>query len=126
MWTRAQRDTCAGRTVITLSPADHLVHICGHAACSASRDRLKWAADAWYLLERNPSLDWAQWIETVCCQPARAAPRGPAALPRRRSGSPVPSWVLDRLSETRRSPTAPRVRSRSRVCVPACAERFAT
>jgi hypothetical protein len=100
MWTRAQRDNCAGRTVSMLSPADHLVHICGHAACSASRDRLKWAADAWYLLERNPSLDWAQWLETV--RASRLAL--PLATVLRYLAvdleAPVPSWVLDRLSQT--------------------------
>jgi hypothetical protein len=42
-----------------------LLHICGHAAYSSSRDNLRWAIDAWYLIEQSTTLDWKLFIETT-------------------------------------------------------------
>jgi hypothetical protein len=41
-----------------LTLADQLLHVCGHAASCASRESLRWACDAWLLVERFPDLDW--------------------------------------------------------------------
>lgn len=98
MWARAQRCDFAGRALLTLSAADHLVHICGHASCAASRDGLKWVADAWYVIERNPHLDWEILLHTV--RASRLAL--PLAMLLHYLAvdleAPIPVWVLDRLS----------------------------
>jgi hypothetical protein len=65
MWRRARPIDCVGRTVGTLGADDQLVHICGHAANSRSRDGLKWAVDAWFVLDRTDSLDWERLLATV-------------------------------------------------------------
>jgi hypothetical protein len=65
VWARAQRHDVAGHSVLLLSAPDQLAHVCGHASCSASRDGLKWVADAWYVIERNPGLEWARLVESV-------------------------------------------------------------
>jgi hypothetical protein len=44
---------------------DALIHVCGHAACSASRRSLSWACDAWLLIAREPRLDWTVFLDTV-------------------------------------------------------------
>lgn len=62
---RAQPVNVGGVSVLTLAPADHLVHVCGHASCCASRDGLKWVVDAWYLIARHPDLDWDLLLTTT-------------------------------------------------------------
>ena len=54
---RAQVSAIAGRRLSTLSAADHLVHVCGLAACAGRGRSLKWVFDAWYLIARHPELD---------------------------------------------------------------------
>jgi putative nucleotidyltransferase-like protein len=62
---RAASISIAGRRVFIMSPEDSLVHICAHAIYSRSRANLRWACDAFYLLERHPNLDWSIVIETA-------------------------------------------------------------
>ena len=40
------------------APADSLLHVCGHASYSASRQSLRWVTDAWFIVNRHPDLDW--------------------------------------------------------------------
>lgn len=54
-----------GRSVSVMSPEDSLVHICGHATYSRSRANLRWACDAFYLLQRPPELDWHAVTDTA-------------------------------------------------------------
>jgi len=58
MWARSQTQVIADVPVRILSPADQLLHVCGHAASCASRESLRWVCDAWFLIERYPDLDW--------------------------------------------------------------------
>ncbi|MGA2399051.1 MAG: nucleotidyltransferase family protein [Steroidobacteraceae bacterium] len=53
---RAHVIQIGGRSVAVLSPEDTLVHLCGHATYSRSRANLRWACDAYYLLQRD--LNW--------------------------------------------------------------------
>lgn len=98
MWTRAERRDVAGRSVLMLSAPDQLAHVCGHAACSPSRDGLKWVADAWCLIERTPKLDWTRLVEIVHASrlalPLATLLRYVAV----EMEAPVPAWVLDNLS----------------------------
>ncbi len=48
-----------------MSPEDCLVHVCGHSIYSRSRSTLRWACDAYYLVQRNPALDWDRVVETA-------------------------------------------------------------
>ena len=48
-----------------LSPEDCLVHVLGHAIYSRSRSNLRWACDAFYLVERNPAIAWNVVVQTA-------------------------------------------------------------
>jgi hypothetical protein len=58
MWARSQTQVITGVPVRTLSPADQLLHVCGHAASCASRESLRWVCDAWFLIGRYGELAW--------------------------------------------------------------------
>lgn len=42
-----------------------LVHVLGHATCSASRRNLRWVADAWHLVAATPALDWSDVLARI-------------------------------------------------------------
>lgn len=96
VWDRAVRCEIAAAGVHTPSAADHFVYVCGQASCCASRDALKWIADAWFLAH-DRRLDWSTVV--------RAADESRLALPLAvLSGAlvellavPVPPAVLERL-----------------------------
>jgi hypothetical protein len=96
VWDRAGRCEIAGAGVQMPSAADHFVHVCGQASCCASRDALKWIADAWFLAQ-DRSLDWSTVV--------RAAEESRLALPLavllgalvELLAMPVPPAVLERL-----------------------------
>jgi hypothetical protein len=48
-----------------MSREDCLVHVCGHSVYSRSRSTLRWACDAYYLVQNSPALDWDQVVETA-------------------------------------------------------------
>jgi hypothetical protein len=58
IWARSQTHVIADVPACILSPADQLLHVCCHAASGTSRESLRWACDAWFLVERHPDLDW--------------------------------------------------------------------
>ena len=58
LWSRSQNLLLAGVSVRTLSPADSLLYVCGHASYSGNRHSLRWASDAWFIIDRYPDLDW--------------------------------------------------------------------
>lgn len=57
LWERSE-PSAALAGAATLSPADHLLHACGHAAYCPGRSSLLWACDAYLLIARQPGLDW--------------------------------------------------------------------
>lgn len=59
---RRQRREVAGPSVHVLSPADMLLHVCGHASCSESRASLRWVADAWSIAAKCADLDWDAFL----------------------------------------------------------------
>jgi hypothetical protein len=62
---RARAVEIGSTTARVLSPEDSLVHVCGHATYSRSRENLRWACDAFYLIQRNPALDWQRVIQSA-------------------------------------------------------------
>jgi len=97
MWARSQTQVVADVPVRTLSPADALLHLCGHASYCPSRTSLRWVCDAWFLIERYPSLDWDILLDCVV--------RSRLALPlsvmlgyvAEELRAPIPATFLDRL-----------------------------
>ena len=55
---RSRPKTIAGAATHVLSPADNLLHVCGHAAGVRARTNLRWASDAWHIIDRPRDLDW--------------------------------------------------------------------
>src|SRR5262249_28868740 len=95
---RSQMRVIAGVAARVLSPADQLLHVCGHAASCASRDSLRWVCDARLLIEQHPDLDWG--VLSDCAR------RGQLALPlfiilrylAEELRTSVPPALLERLS----------------------------
>lgn len=93
---RSGTGTVGDRTVRLLSPADNLLHACGHASYSQQRSSLQWVCDAWLIIRRQ-RVDWNAFSE--------AAVRSRLALPlsvmlgylARDLGAAVPPSVLGSL-----------------------------
>ncbi|MFN2569497.1 MAG: nucleotidyltransferase family protein [Candidatus Dormibacteria bacterium] len=89
----------AARPIPALDPADLLVYVCAHEVDVGSTNSLRWAADAWGLIDRTPELDWDRAFAT-----ARA---GHLVLPlllllawlRRELDAAIPEEFLERLGE---------------------------
>ena len=97
---RSQSRLIAGIPVKILTPSDSLLHVCGHASHSASRQSLRWVADAWFIIDRHPDLDWELLLDCIR--------RSHLALPlsvmlgylARNLDASIPSNFLSRLSAT--------------------------
>jgi Uncharacterised nucleotidyltransferase len=63
MWARSVSESLDGVAARVLSPADSLLHVCGHAAFRPSRGLLLWVCDAWQIIRAHPELDWAILLE---------------------------------------------------------------
>jgi Uncharacterised nucleotidyltransferase len=68
---RSQSRRIADVPVRILTPSDSLLHVCGHASHSASRQSLRWVTDAWFICNRHPDLDWDLLLE--CARRSRLA-----------------------------------------------------
>lgn len=94
LWARSGPIDLGGQGARVMAPADLLVHICGHAFYSESRENLSWATDAWFTLASWPALDWASVVriaEERHLSPALALLLG---YLRRNLGAPVPADAL--------------------------------
>ena len=97
VWSRSGIHLFSWAPVGLLSPADNLIHICGSLFDEGSHDRLRWACDAWFIIQRHPDLDWAVLLDH--------ASRGHMALPlfitvgylAQQLNAPIPVDVLNRL-----------------------------
>lgn len=94
---RAQPLELNGTAVDVLSAADHLLHICGHASYSQSRNSLRWVCDAVLLLRSTDIKTW----DVLVCTAAQTGLALPMVLVLRylcdHFGSPVPSAPLMQL-----------------------------
>lgn len=95
---RSQSRLIADIAVKILTPSDSLLHVCGHASYSESRQSLRWVTDAWFIVNRHPDLDWHLLLD--CTR------RSQLALPlsvmlgylAEDLNAPIPSTFLSRLS----------------------------
>ena len=55
---RGRSQAIAGVKTRILTPADNLLHVCGHASYSSKRQSLRWVTDAWFIISRHADLDW--------------------------------------------------------------------
>ncbi len=93
IWARSQPRTVAGAATRTLSPADNLLHVCGHAAGVRARANLRWASDAWHIINRHRDLDWQVLLSCAAS-----------------SGLSLPLYVMMRyLAEDLNAPVPPHV-----------------
>ena len=60
---RSRSQTIAGMPARILSPADNLLHICGRAVNTRARANLRWACDAWSIIDRHRDLDWQVLVD---------------------------------------------------------------
>lgn len=63
LWERAR--PLPGWEAAMLAPEDALLHVCARAARSGSRTSLRWACDAWLLLDRRRDLDWDLFLSVT-------------------------------------------------------------
>jgi Uncharacterised nucleotidyltransferase len=98
IWARSRSRAVAGLPARVLAPSDSLLHVCGHASYSRSRQSLRWVSDAWFIIDHHRrDLDWELFIE--------CAKRSHLALPlsvmlgylAKSLDAPIPPMVLDRL-----------------------------
>jgi len=61
-WLTASAFELAGVTTSTLSPADHLLHVCVHGAKWQDKPPLRWVIDAAVIVRRWPDLDWSRLV----------------------------------------------------------------
>jgi hypothetical protein len=66
LWSRSQTRVIADVSARVLSPTDALLHLCGHASYSPSRDSLRWITDAWFVIDRHRDMDWELLLD--CAQ----------------------------------------------------------
>jgi Uncharacterised nucleotidyltransferase len=97
---RRRSQVIAGVATQILTSADNLLHVCGHASYSGKRQSLRWVTDAWFILSRDPNLDWDLLSDDIR--------RSGLALPLsvmlgylvRNLDAPIPSNFLSRVSAT--------------------------
>jgi hypothetical protein len=63
--TRAESTDLLDIRVRVLSPADALLHVCGHAFHSPSRESQRWIVDAYCLIDKRRDLDWELLLQTA-------------------------------------------------------------
>ena len=82
------------------APADSLLHVCGHASYSKSRQSLRWLTDAWLIVNRHPDLDWDLLLD--CARRSHLALPLSVALSYLANdlNAPIPLRFLNRLSRS--------------------------
>ena len=58
LWSRSQTRVVADVAARVLSPTDALLHLCGHASYSPSRESFRWITDAWFVIDRHRDMEW--------------------------------------------------------------------
>jgi hypothetical protein len=87
-----------GLDVITLSPADHLLHALGHASYCPGRSTLLWVLDAWMLLgDEGSPVDGTTFVEETVRSRLELPVALMVAFLRDELGAPVPVGVADEL-----------------------------
>jgi hypothetical protein len=98
VWRRSEAQTIADVSARVLSPADSLLHVCGHAFSSWGRRSLRWVCDGWLIIRRYPQLDWECLLDR--------AEQGHLVIPlsvtlgylAEELHTPIPRMILERLA----------------------------
>jgi hypothetical protein len=95
---RSLSSRIADAPVKILAPSDNLLHVCGHASLSPSRQSLRWVTDAWFIINQCPDLDWDLLLD--CARRSRLVLPLSVMLGylAKELNAPIPSTFLDRLS----------------------------
>jgi hypothetical protein len=64
-WDRSRVENVADVPTRVLSPADNLLHVCGHASSTGSRHSLRWVCDARHLIQGRPDLEWDVLLDSA-------------------------------------------------------------
>jgi len=106
VWSRSQTCVIADVAARVLSPTDALLHLCGHASYSPSRESFRWISDAWFVIDKHRDLKWDLLLD--------CAHRNHLTLPlsvalgylSKDLNAPIPSGFLDSLYATAAKSTA--------------------
>jgi Uncharacterised nucleotidyltransferase len=98
MWARSRSQPLDGVAARVLSPADSLLHVCGHAAFRPSRRLLLWVCDAWQIIRAHPELDWAILLEGAAERRLSLPLYVTLRYLATELDAPIPGTVLDRLA----------------------------
>jgi len=114
LWARSRQTTLAGVQTLVLSEADSLLEVCGRAAYQSDRGTLRWACDAWLLIERCRDLDW-NMLGTTAADSGLAFPTAALLRALRRDlHARIPDEALARVFDAaRRDPLGPELTFRS-------------
>jgi hypothetical protein len=116
LWSRSVTLTVEGVVTRTLSPTDHLLHVCVHGTRWVWTPGIRWVADAHHIL-RAGTVDWDRLVDEAATRRLVLPARDTLGYLRERMKAPVPAEVLAWLG---RSPVSAldrldyRVRSRPR------------
>jgi predicted small metal-binding protein len=119
LWSAAVPLAIEGIPTRTLSPADHLLHVCVHGTRWARTPGIRWVADAYHIL-RGGGVDWSRLVEVATRRHLVLPVRDTLEYLHARMGASIPAEVLTRLSRSPVSALARldyRIRSRPPGCL---------
>ncbi len=96
-WNRTQRLNYQGQEIMTLDPADHLLHACLHGALWAPSSSFRWVMDGLFLI-KNCSIDWERILEMANFLGVIPTLQVTLTYLSKRFCAAIPGEVLDRLS----------------------------
>ena len=95
LWERSRITSIGGIDVRVLSEPDSLLHTCAHGMHGTPD--LKWVADAWFILEKSPHLDWSIFTATTISARLELPMYNALRYMAEHIGAPVPERVLEDL-----------------------------
>ena len=95
---RSVASEIVGVPVRILSPADMLLHVCGHASCSRGRETLRWVCDAWSIIKECADLDWDVLVDSALHSRLALPLSVMFSYLTEELGAPIPSFVPHRLT----------------------------
>jgi hypothetical protein len=99
LWARSRPCVVAGADTLMLSPADNLLHVCGHAAGDRTRANLRWACDAWNIIDRDRDLDWKVFTDGAVASGLALPLHVMTKYLAESLDAPIPPGVLSALAE---------------------------
>ena len=95
VWQRAR--PLPGHAALQAASEDALLHVCGNASMSGSRVSLRWACDAYFLLQAHVEFDWPLLLRSVEDARLGLPLSGILRYLREALHAPIPASVITRL-----------------------------